>query len=173
MSDSSTAFSKVTRLLSQAEFEPDEIAGMLTEMAVNMRYDEMIVEETRLPGGLVEYNQFRTEFDRQWLDDQSLTFFDNDYNVIVPLSINYDEGIITFTAGQITDTMLPVTVIGTSHDPYGSAANLLIQQAESMSGDPSSFSVLNGSFTYQESQRKGPLEMAKMYRKQARIVVAG
>jgi len=146
-------------------FQPADLQHALDETIIDVPFLLLHSIPSYAAGGIVEYKIFTSpRRDLRWFSDDT-NLLDSQFNPLVPDFSDLDSGRWEFLTTQPNAT---VYVAGKSYDPYGAASSLLQELAGTFSDAPSSFSVLNGSFSYQESKRKGPMEMSRMYANKAR-----
>jgi len=146
-------------------FQPDDLQRALDNSVIDVELLALHSVSSFVSGGFVEYKKFNSPHRQlKWFSDDTVVV-DNEYTPLVADFVDLDNGRWEFIANQPTAV---VYAIGKSYDPYGAASELMEELAGSFSDSPSSFSVLNGSFNYQESQRKGPIELSRIYANKAR-----
>jgi hypothetical protein len=141
---------------------PGEIEDALNDNRVELRYEKLDTVKSIASGGVVTYVTFDAPGDYSHFDTAAAVY-DSNYDALTPVTKDLINGRWTFS----TEPTRPVYVVGYSYDIYGAAADLLEERGAMLAEDISSFSSVNGSFSY-ANKRGGPLELAAQYRKRSR-----
>ena len=149
---------------SESEWATDQrVQDALDANRDELRYHPLRKIETRASGGAISYLTFAATCGH-W--DEGVALVDGNYDSLTPSSSDYMVGRWEFATEP---TGQRVYLTGYTYDVYATAADLLEQYAASKQDEGGSFTVLNGQFANNESGRRGPLELAKTYRRQQRL----
>jgi hypothetical protein len=152
------------------DYSQTEIAAALETYRIHADRVEAVGVGFHTQAG-VKYHTYQTGLDWRFLDTGAI-LQDRLLEIIAPDSIDYRNGIFSFTADNLqTETMLYVT--GESYDVYASAHDLMIAKSGRLAEDLQSFSTQNGSFTF-ASKADGVKDAALRYwnmSRQARMAV--
>lgn len=144
-------------------FDENDVKSAIRERGYESRYVELVPIETRASGGAITYVTFDAPDQIGWWGKDA-TLYDSNYDAVTPTSdSNWRIGRWVFS----TAPSRPVRILGYSYDLYATAADLLEIRGAQLSESYESLSLAHGSFSY-AGKRKGPLEMAKEYRKKQR-----
>lgn len=105
-----------------AVFTDEQVQSFLDQHRIDVRYGEMVGEETRASGGAVTYLTF-WDADRLafWESDAAIT--DHAYNTLTATTYEYELGRFTFSTDQTANCPLHLT--GKTYDVNAAAADLL------------------------------------------------
>lgn len=143
-------------------FTDDEIQASLDKRRLYVRYKRLRPLVT-LENSQIKYYDF-VSADKDFETDYKIT--DSIGTETAPDSADLINGYFTYNAAQ--DQIRYIT--GKSYDPYGSAADLLIQRAVSRSNR---FDFYDGTISIKRSQEfENLIKAAKEYRRKARVIEA-
>ena len=158
-----------------ATFGDEELEAILDGRRTDHRYRELAPLVTFGPDGAVDFRQYAAIERRDWREDigfgnaigdweEGAVLYGPDMNPLEPEASDWRLGRWTFAQHQPA----PVTIVGTTFDLYGSAADALERWAARLKGD---CDVRAGDFAMDRSDRlRHLLDLAASYRRKAGAV---